>query len=281
MKQLPLLASSLYCQPWCILPQAHAELGRLYHNYVKGELPIAPEQLSGSGRVKSGLSYEVNDTVGLAVIMLEGVVAKRAPDMMCGPSIVDLAELDRLLVDIAHDESIRTLVFYMDSPGGCGIGIAETVANIGDVRASGTRVVCYTDYQMCSAMYWLAASCDEIYAAPSAQVGSIGTYVAALDDTRAMEMEGLKLKLFRDGKYKAMGHSGKEWTPEEEVYLEGRKAKWGAEFKDYVRAHRAGIEDATMQGQTFDAQGSPAGLVDGLARSLDDLLMVEMEALMA
>jgi len=237
MKQLPLIASTLYCQPWCILPQAHAELGRLYRSYVKGELPVGPEQLSGFGRAKSGIYYEVNEAVGLVYIRLEGVVAKRAPEMLCGPRIVNLAVLDQLLIDIANDDSIKTVVFDMDSPGGCGIGLEETSANMQDVKDSGTRLVAYTDYQMCSAMYWLAANCDEIYASPSSQPGSIGTYVAALDDSRAWEMEGLELKPFRDGDYKAMGHPGKSWTEEEEAYLEQRKNQWGKQFKDHVRAN--------------------------------------------
>ena len=53
--------------------------------------------------------------------------------------------------------------------------------------------------------YWLTTQCDEIFASQSARVGSINTYIAAVDDSRAWEM---KLKLFSDDKYKAMGGDG-------------------------------------------------------------------------
>lgn len=276
MKQLPRISSTLFCQPWCILPEVHSELVTSYRNYLTGSLP---DMLSGSGSPSWGIQYEVNDDNTLAVITLDGVIVKRAPDMMCGPKMIDLAELDRLLADVAADSRIQTLVIYLDTPGGCGIGLEETTTHLADVRASGTRIVAYTDYLCASAGYWLAACADEIIAAPSAQVGSIGTYVAALDDSEAWKMEGLKLKLFKDGAYKAMGHPGKEWTPEEEEFLQNRLTVWAADFKNHVRTCRPGIEDSTMQGQCFDAKHAPHMLVDSIARDLGTVLEAELMAL--
>jgi protease-4 len=274
MKQLPLIASTLYCQPWCIIPEAHLELSRNFRNYLQGSLP---ESLHGSGTDASGgISYEVDSTSGLALIQLSGVVVKKAMPDMCGPPLIDLALLDNLLIDIAEDQGIKTLVLDLDTPGGCGIGLEETALRIQSVKDSGTRVVAYTDYSCCSAGYWLAACADEIVAAPSAQIGSIGTYVAAIDDSAAWEMEGIKLKLFKDGEYKAMGHPGKAWTAEEEEFLQSRLVTWAQQFKDHVRAHRAGIADSTMQGQSFDASTAPEGLVDRLELSIHEVLQDEL-----
>ena len=276
MKQLPRISETLFCQPWCILPEVHSELVTSYRNYLTGSLP---EMLSGTGSPYYEIIYEVNQDNTLAVIHLDGVIVKRAPDMLCGPKMIDLATLDRLLQDVAMDSRIQTLVLYIDSPGGCGIGLEETTSYMADVRASGTRIVAYTDYLCASAGYWLAACADEIIAAPSAQVGSIGTYVAALDDSAAWEMEGIKLKLFKDGAYKAMGHPGKAWTTEEEAFLQSRLTSWAADFKNHVRLCRPGIEDSTMQGQCFDAKTAPPMLIDSLSRSLAEVLIRELEAL--
>jgi len=276
MKQLPRISETLLCQPWCILPDVHSELVVSYRNYLSGTLP---EFLSGSGSTGSGMTYEVSDDNTLALLNLSGVVVKRAPDMLCGPAMIDLSELDRLLQEVADDERIQTLVLNLDTPGGCGIGLPETASNMADVKASGTRIVAYADYLCASAGYWLAACADEIIAAPSAQVGSVGTYIAALDDSVAWEKAGFKLKLFKDGDLKAMGHPGKEWTPEEEAFLETRLATWAASFKDHVRANRPGIEEETMQGQCFDAGEAPVGLIDGTARDLSELLVREFELL--
>ena len=277
MKQLPLIASTLYCQPWCILPDVHLELSRSFRNYLEGNLPAS---LHGSGSDASGgISYEVDSTSGLALIQLSGVVVKKAMPDMCGPPLIDLDILDTLLVDIASDPGIKTLVLDLDTPGGCGIGLPETAARMQAVKDSGTRIVAFSDYYCASAGYWLACCADEVIASPSAQFGSIGTYIAAIDDTAAWEMEGIKLKLFKDGEYKAMGHPGKEWTPEEEAHLQGYLDECALNFKNHVRANRPGIEDSTMQGQCFTGNQAPKTLVDRLELSIHEVLQAELALL--
>ena len=103
-------------------------------------------------------------------------------------------------------------------------------------------------------------------------VGSIGVYVAALDDTKAWEKEGYTLKLWRDGALKGMGHAGKPWTPEEEEYMRGQVSLWSDSFKGHVRSRREGLDDAAMQGQAFVAAAAPTGLLDGLATSYEAFL---------
>lgn len=277
MKSLPLIASSLYLQPWCLLGEVHAELGSLYKSYISGTL--APDSLHGSQQVTSGVGYEVHSDTGLALITVEGVIAKRAPDTMCGPKIADIAILDRLLIDCANDPHIETVVIYLDTPGGCGLGLLETSENLADLRASGKRVVAYTEMLCASAGYWIAAGCEKVFAAPSAQVGSINAYIAAIDSSRAWEMEGLELKLFRGGDLKALGHPGKQWTEEEEAHLTERALHCADQFKAHVSSHRPELDDSAMRGQCFSANEAPTGLVDGLYRSLSDLLVAEMELL--
>lgn len=273
-KQLPLIASTLYCKPWCVLPEVHIELGQLFRSYRLGQLPM---NLHGSGGDASGgITYEVDSETGIALIQLRGVVVKHAMPSLCGPPLIDLGLVDRLMRDIAADAHIKTLVLYLDTPGGCALGLHETSRRIQEVKESGTRVVAYTDYQCCSAGYWLAANADEIVASPSAQVGSIGAYIAAIDDSRAWEMEGLELKLFKSGDLKAMGHPGKEWTKAEEEYLQACLEDWAGDFRAHVVANREGIEASTMQGQSFDAHRSPVGLVDRLCDDLTECLQGEI-----
>jgi signal peptide peptidase SppA len=274
MKQLPLISSHLYCQPWAILPQNHAELGQLYRSYLSGTLPAAIE---GSARVTSGIAYSVDKTSGIALVTVEGIIAKRAPDIMCGPRIADLAVLDSILTEINNDAQISTLLLYFNTPGGSVIGLTETAEAIRDL-AETRRVVAYADVLCASAGYYLAAACDEIYTAPSAIIGSIGTYIAALDDSRAWEMEGLELKLFRVGTLKAIGHPGKAFTPEEEAHLQQFAESAGTEFKNWVTSRRPGVQDATMQGQTFHAKTAPTGLIDGTYNTIELLLSDLMAA---
>lgn len=277
MKQLPHVSAALYGMPWSILPQHHAELGALYRSYLKGELPVAdtlatPKDLAESGEAGYGISFVANHAEGIAVVSLSGVITKRAPAMFCGPPLIDLARLDAVLDDIAADSLIQTVIFDIDSPGGMVIGLQETSDRIRELaNLHGKRIIFYTDLQMCSAAYYLAAAADEVYAAPSAVIGSIGTYCAGLDDSREWEMEGLELILAKSGDLKAMGHPGKKWSDEEKKWLQDKADQCGAEFRGWVTVRRPQIDAATMQGQWFFAKDAPV-LVDGYYRDLPALL---------
>lgn len=269
---MPHVAAALYGFPWSILPQSHTELGLLYRSYVRGELQLAPEALAASGEPSFGISYVANHAEGIAVLSLEGVITKRAPEMFCGPKLVDLAKLDAVIDDVAADTAIETVVFDWSSPGGMVIGLQETAERIRELaEVYDKRIIAYTDFQCCSAGYYLAAAADEIYAAPSAVIGSIGTYCAGLDDSRAWEMDGMELILAKSGSLKAMGHPGKPWTDEERAWLQEKATTAGSEFRNWVTARRPQIANETMEGQWFFAKEAPS-LTDGFYRDLPALL---------
>jgi signal peptide peptidase SppA len=193
---------------------------------------------------------------------------------MSGPRFADLDHLSASLAAVDAMDDVDTVILHIDSPGGQVVGLEEIAADIADLRAT-KRVVAYTDLQMASAAYWIACACDEITASPSAIVGSIGTYIAALDSSRAFELDGLELKLFRDGEIKAIGHPGKRWTEEEEAFLRQMVATVGARFKDFVRSSRGAVADANMQGQWWHASDAPALLIDALHRNVNSVLTDE------
>lgn len=270
MKQLPRIASRLYCEPWNILPQVHAQIGRQFRGYLEAGMPAVPmpptpDEAPGAPPLVSAAGR------GLALLTIDGVIGKHLSqlEMACGG--VDLVEVDRALALLVDEPAVDTVVMAYNTPGGVGIGLGETAGRIRELAAAGKRVIAFADYQCCSAGYWLAAAADELFAAPSAQVGSIGTYIAALDDSRAWELEGLELKLFRDGQYKALGHEGKRWTAAEEEFLQAEVDRHGAKFKNWIRQRR-GLQDGDMQGQWFTAEDAPPGVVDGLVRDLDELI---------
>lgn len=274
MKQLPHVASALYGKPWSILPESHVELAGLYRSYINGNLQAvetAPRDLNeGVVYVSSGISYLVNHIQGIAIISLEGIVSKRAPDMMCGPAIIDLSKVDSLIDELAADTGIQTAIFDFNTPGGMVVGLQETAGRIREL-SSQMRTVGYTDYQCCSAGIFLSYACDEFYAAPSSIIGSIGTYCAGLDDSRAWEMDGMELILAKSGNLKAMGHPGKQWSEEERKWLQNMADTCGQEFRDWVTSRRPGVSEATMQGQWFFAKDNPE-LSDGLYRDLPALI---------
>ena len=83
----------------------------------------------------------------------------------------------------------RSIVLDIDSPGGTVTGIAETVAAIEAARRV-CPVVAYVRGTCASAAYWLAAACDRIVSARTANVGCVGAIVAFWDFSGVVRQMG-------------------------------------------------------------------------------------------
>jgi len=271
MKQMPFVSAALYGMPWGILPQNHIELGQLYHAYLHGNLPPPPQAVAAEGEACHGIEWEADHAQGIAIVSLSGIIVKQAPKMLCGPRMIDLVAFDGLLDELAADASIETIVFHWNSPGGSMVGLEETAGRMRELAAE-KRLIGYSNYQCCSAAYYLNVNCDEVYAAPSSVLGSIGVYCAGLDDSRAWEMEGMELILAKSGNLKAMGHPGKAWSEEERQWLQAMADDAGLEFRNMVTSRRGAVPEDAMQGQYFFAKKAPSALVDGFYRDITELL---------
>lgn len=89
----------------------------------------------------------------------------------------------------ARDFRIDDIRLAFDSPGGAAVGLVEASHALREVAAI-KPLVSYARGYCTSAAYWLACCADRIVASPDAILGSIGTVVEILDDTRALERAG-------------------------------------------------------------------------------------------
>jgi signal peptide peptidase SppA len=266
----PLIAARLFCEPWACLPEVHQSVCEQFRAHVTG----APLEVQGGADDPVGPTYrdyytgqvghyhpqvEVFDKV--ALLSVSGIIGKGLStlEMECGG--YDIGLMADQMRNIADDEAIETVVISINSPGGAARGVGQAAESIRRVAESGKKVIAYTDGTCCSAAYWLAAAADEIHAEPSAIVGSISTYIAAVDSSRRWDMAGMELKLFRTGSLKAIGHAGKKWTDEEEAFMRERVEAVDSDFKGFVGTRR-GLTAAEMNGAFWDAARSPKGLVD-------------------
>jgi len=264
----PRIAARLYAEPWCCLPEVHASLCAQFSAIVEkggveklaGDDPVGPGYRRYDGSLQM-VHPQVMKSDGLAYLPISGILGKHLSnmDMECGG--YDVGLLSQQMRNVADDPEIQTLVLNFNTPGGVAIGIGQAAAAIRAVSESKKRVIGYTDYQCASAGYWLAAACDEFHAEKSAMVGSISTYCAGVDSSKMWEKMGLQLKLARTGSLKAMGHPGKEWTQEEEDYLQARCQSIDDDFKGFVRERR-GLADENMNGGVWYAGKAPEKLVD-------------------
>jgi len=271
--KLARIATRLYATPWHILPEAHRRLQSLFeahqHQPITGF--TMPEN-DGDQDDITEKAYTVEN--GVAIVPVNGVIGKRLNmlEMMCGGADVD--QLVAAVQKADSDPMVESILLDVNSPGGMVTGTPEAAAALGHIEKP---LYAFTDSQMCSAAYWLAsAATSGIFVTGSSDVGSIGTYLAMIDSSRAYEMEGLKLELFKAGSLKAIGLEGKAFTDSERAFLQDGVDRANARFTSAVLANRLQatgrtISDATMQGQWFDGEQAVAnGLADRLVSGIGE-----------
>jgi len=196
----------------------------------------------------------------VAVVQLNGVIDKHLSqfEMQCYGGY-DLADFDRALQIAEADRRIEHVVLAINSPGGSVTGVPESAARVAALTKS-KEVHAFIDGQACSAAYYIGSQADHIAAAPSAIIGSIGVYIALLDSSRNLEMEGYKVELIKAGKFKAMGATFKPLADEDRELLQARVTTLHQEFRAAVRSGRRtptergghqSVSDAVMEGQAF------------------------------
>jgi ClpP class serine protease len=268
-------------EPWAIRPEVHDTMVEHYEAALSGRMvpavPLLPQAAADDPAGPLGwngqpMAPQVEVLGPVALMRVHGIIGKHLSSlaMQCGG--VCLGVLDEQLENVLEDDAVETLVLELRTPGGVAIGLSDTVGRMDELREAGKTVIGYADYECCSAGYYLAAGCTEFHAAPTAQVGSISTFMAGVDSSEAWAKEGRKLELVRTGRYKAIGMPGKAWTEEEREYLAERTEYFDEGFKTYVRERR-GLGEEEMQGQVWEAQAAPAGVVDSVEfRTLKELL---------
>lgn len=93
-----------------------------------------------------------------------------------------LAGLKKDFTEALNDDSVKSIMLNIDSPGGEANGIGEFADLVYEAR--GTKpVVSYVGNMACSAAYWIASATDKIICSETATLGSIGC-VAVVTDTQ-------------------------------------------------------------------------------------------------
>jgi protease-4 len=207
-----------------------------------------------------------------AIIPVYGIIGKHLSMMetMCGG--YDLDEMCEQIDAIAQDQTIQTVIFDFRTPGGTVVGLPEAAAEIAELTTE-RHTVAFTDTECCSAGYWLASQCGDVFSSPSAIIGSIGVKAYVLDESRALAQQGIVVNAFSSGKYKTMFDSYRPMTDEEKAWLQKWVDDTGTEFRTAVTSTRRNVTPEAMQGQVFRGKEAiDAGLVDGNYSDIDELI---------
>jgi signal peptide peptidase SppA len=211
---------------------------------------------------------------GTGVIPIAGVIGKSLSPLEKMTGAVDVSDIADTIDDYAMNPQVTRIAFQVSSPGGTVTGVEE-LAN--KVRNIAKPTMSYTDTEMASAAYWVAAAADKVVASPSSTVGSVGVYMVVADYSEAAKAEGIKMIVIKAGQHKAIGVPGTEVTDAHQAHLQEGVDEIHADFKAAVLLTRKLVKASDMEGQVFSGkQAAQRGLVTGLADSFNEA--VEMWA---
>jgi signal peptide peptidase SppA len=207
-------------------------------------------------------TYPVTED-GVAIVRITGPLTKGF-SKFGGTSTI---QTRRALRHAAQDETIRSVLLAVDSPGGQVDGVADLAAEVQRTRLS-KPVVAYVEDLGASAAYWVASQAQRLTGNRTAEVGSIGV-IAVLEDLSQMAaQQGVAMHVITTSPYKAVGVPGAPVLPEHLAYLQDLVQTMGGFFFEAVQSGRqlsAARLAAVTDGRVFVGQDAVRlGLLDGI-----------------
>jgi capsid assembly protease len=262
--------------PWAIEPSKLLEIQAIYATHMRGEkIDIsAIEARIGRPLANEPKSYQVVD--GVAIVGLEGVIAKRAnlfAQISGGTSSQIVA---RELQAALADAKVHSIILAVDSPGGTVDG-TQTLAQLVRQSKSQKPVVTLADGAMASAAYWIGSAAQAIYIADgTTNVGSIGVVATHTELSKAQAAAGIKTTEIVAGKFKRTVSQYEPLSKEGRQTLQDQVDYTYSLFVADVALNRGVSEEKVLEdmadGRVFMGQQAiDAGLVDGVS-TLDALI---------
>jgi protease-4 len=128
-----------------------------------------------------------NETDKVGVVVAKGSILNgtQKAGTVGGDSTAALLRKARL------DDSVKSVVLYVDSPGGSAFASEIIRQEVENLKIAGKPVVAVMSTYAASGGYWISASADEIWAAPSTITGSIGIFGMFLTFENTLDYLGI------------------------------------------------------------------------------------------
>lgn len=200
------------------------------------------------------------------VVRLSGVIG--------GPSLrgvgLSLTAVNSTLERAFKVRGARAVALAINSPGGSPVQSALIAARIRALASDkNLPVVAFIEDVGASGGYWLALAADEIFAAASSIVGSIGVVHASFGLHGTIERLGIERRLYTAGAKKTMLDPFRPQDPEDIDRLMEIMSEIHTDFKGTVRQRRGdrlrAPDEELFEGQIWTGRkAAELGLIDGL-----------------
>jgi signal peptide peptidase SppA len=265
----------LLARPWAITPEGFETVCAIIDRRAAGvrlsddeiQAVIAESRAEFEARHAAALAPAQQSGGSVAVISLYGTITPRPVMSVSGGGGAPLTKFMDAFRQADADPNVRAILLDIDSPGGSVEMVAEAAAMI---AGASTPVTAIANTMAGSAAYYLASQADEIVASPSALVGSIGVFARHVDESGALEQEGLKVTLVSAGTYKTEGNP---YEPLSETARESMQAMVDEFYGAFVDAVASGRGVSSDEVRSGFGQGriltAPAALAAGMVDRID------------
>ncbi|MFT4043801.1 MAG: S49 family peptidase [Gordonia sp. (in: high G+C Gram-positive bacteria)] len=200
----------------------------------------------------------------VAVVRLEGPIGHGGAGRGLSTESVE-----PILTRAFEYERVKAVVIVINSPGGSPAQseyIAERIRQLASEKA--VPVLAFCEDVAASGGYWIACAADEIYAAHTSLVGSIGVVSAGFGFTDVLERFGVERRVHSAGENKVRLDPFSSERPADVEWLTGLQEQLHAAFIGWVRQRRGkklvADEDLFTGDIWVGTEAARLGLVDGV-----------------
>ncbi|GAC69316.1 S49 family peptidase [Gordonia soli] len=202
----------------------------------------------------------------VAVVRLDGHIGST----QTGRPGLTTDTLEPVLRRAFDTEDLEAVVVVINSPGGSPAQseyIAERIRQLSSEK--GVAVLAFCEDVVASGGYWIACAADEIYAAHTSLVGSIGVVSSGFGLADVLDRFGVERRLYTAGENKARLDTFSPLRTEDVAWIESLQEELHQQFIRWVRQRR-GKKLTASDAELFNgdvwvgATAADIGLVDGV-----------------
>lgn len=260
--------------PWVIEPESLQTIVSIVERRIAGEEIDTSEYAFGPMHDQLNESPE-GPASPVGVLNINGPIFPKANMMTQMSGATSIEKLQSDFRQMVTDDTIKSIVLNIDSPG----GMSDLIMEMGDeiYSARGQKpIVAVANTTAASAAYWLGSQAEQFYVTPSGQVGSVGVYTVHQDKSAQQEKEGISTTMISAGKYKVEGSPFGPLSDDAKEHMQERVNETYSEFVSAVARGRGTTEDVVKEaygnGRTYRANTAlEMNMVDGV-QTFDSVL---------
>jgi protease-4 len=214
------------------------------------------------------LTYAVLKSAGSGTEFVTTGAGKRIAVIELTGTITSSEDIVRQFKRHRRDNSIKAILFRVDSPGGGVVASQEIYEEVRMTRDGGKPVVASMGSVAASGGYYVSLGASTIVANPGTLTGSVGVIAEFLQLGDALDKLGISVRTIKSGKLKDAGSRTRKMTEDDRKYFQSLLDDVHVQFVEVVERERGFDPKKAIElsdGRVFTGvQALGIGLIDTL-----------------